>query len=407
MKRFSFGKYAAAAAMSAAKQAYKRRSSKPKSKGKPRASTSTKKLARRGRSRTVTRRTRGGNTDPDGSMVYSRLTRNFGRPARYTIKNAITAIRRSEKPITFITRFLTPFASAGGGIALNSYEGGTPFVGWYPVHLYDLTSCNNQQNNSVLTHVPGVFLWRDSTAPAGTQQCRWQSLRSQLPSTGAVEISRWHLDQSETPNNYIDTFPNQSSTMKWVDIKLMCHGATNVPTKYRIELVQINRDYVPRPQGGLMYDQPGLPSDYDEFWHYMARPYTASPFAMEGSHHRKHYRVVHSIDFTLQPRDADIGGTVTPFKEVKIFKHLNRHCRYDWEKFSSSAGLLDNDDFRMPLYDAENQTTVHPSKRLFLMIRATTVTVTTPPAEFFEGGAGGSTIPTYDYSIRTRHIVNQ
>lgn len=368
----------------------------------------------RGRFMVRTRRRR--MTDPDSSQLFTRLTRKYGRYRRPTVRRLNRRVTSLEDKSIYFWRHLSPFSSNGGSIYLVNWESSAPPANdtisrYYPVHCYDLTSIPNYVNGVVSNYSPGLPMMSSAIAPGLTARTRWDKALAGQSVTGTPQ-STWAIEYSTGGGSTLDQLPGKSSHQKWVDIKMMCHGAVNFPVKYSIQIVQFRNQCHPRFE--RIPDVPNTVVNYDEFWHYMARPYTYSPHATELSNLKRNMRVLKNISFILQPRDSSFNGTVVPFKEVKIFWKCDKTNRYNWEEGADNApgGILDNDYAGTATVAQKNSNTVKPELRTFLIVRATAapiVSLTVP--QLWNGDSGDAvnfnTTPSYDISIRTKHHYNE
>lgn len=378
----------------------RRRSSKASVRRKGR----TRLGKRRGPPGTRTRLKRRKIDDSSGSMVSSRVALKLGRYKRVTLRSLARDFRREQSLLVLAFRNLTPYTSSGGAEYLRNWSAiDNTTSREFPLHLFELTCCPNVQNGGSVDPYVGYKL-QDSAVPgSGNSYCKFASIYSKRLSD-AVDTNSWSREKTSQQSSSNQLYPYNNSVLKWVDIKLVCHGAATFPTKYDISLVQFTRPKL-MPQLGARNETADIDKTYDEFYNYLVRPYAYNPLASEGAtEYRKYIKVLHRVNFVLQPRDIDNDTIVTPFKEVKIFKKLDRFINYDWISKPNTGEVFPMQNTNTaPNFSASNSTSPYPTRRIFLMIRATSKLEESGTAAPPEPTDPNAVWPSYDYSIRTKH----
>lgn len=395
------------AAARVAKYAVKRRRAPPANSRRVRPRTAPRLNLKRSRTptRTITKRRRRTN-ESGGGELYSRLLTKGGRYKKRSLANLYKTVRNNVHSVVYCYRHLTPFTSVGGARFLRNFYTGSPSspdVMEYPCHFFDITSCNNIVNNSYALGEPGFITGGTNPATSGFSGISFGKLNA-LSIQSGVSVPTWSVEKtSGSTSNTVGFTPHNHSTLKWADIKLICHGAKNFPTKYDISLITFRRkSVVPQYPGFILDPQDAASSDIDEFYNYLIRPYIYSTIATEGASAKfnKYFKTIKRVNFILQPRDSSDAGSVTPFKEIKWFQKMDRNCNFDWTGNSDSAitvGAPRPIGDEAPIFDSNTfNTNVYPTRRVFLMIRATAnaSSAVTPSTD---------ETPSYDFSIRTKH----
>jgi len=103
----------------------------------------------------------------------------------------------------------------------------------------------------------------------------------------------------------------------------------------------------------------------------------------------KGIKILNSETFIMNPKEST-EATSTHYKQIDIFKWMNRKCTYNWNQDIGTGTSTDVPGFNL----GETSTTVHPKARIFLMISG----------QSGLSAADTSTLhPSYDLVIRTCH----
>lgn len=399
------------AAVGVAKYAVKRRRAPPANSRRVRPRTAPRLNLKRSRSatKTITKKRRKVPTDSGGEL-YTRASYKSGRYQRKTLSNLYKTVRRNFHSNVCCFRYLTPFQSVGGAIPLRNLRGGTAgtYTYEYPIHMYDITGTTNVLGGVAQNHKPGFQVFGSEAPATGYPGISFGQISGLSIGSGTLFSDMTMEDTSGSTLNSIGFLPHDKSTFKWSDIKLICHGAKNFPTKYDISFVTIKRRYLVPELNTLPIPVPGTTNldteEIEEFYNYLMKPYTYSTIATEGaSKFRKYFKTLKRINFVLQPRDSSDSGSVTPFKEVKIFQKWDRFCKFDWSGDAQFQTIMDRtapipQSDLAPQFDSSSMsTTVYPTRRIYMMIRATSSYLTAVPSVPTDWW------PTYDISLRTKH----
>lgn len=386
----------------------RRRAGQKTPKNLKRTRTAPRLHKKRSRSVSRTRRQLFKKQRPDDSgQLYSKAAYKFGRYKSKSLKNLYKTVNNNLHTNVHVYRALSPFTSVGGSTQLRNLRGGTAgtYTYEFPVHMFDLTCASNVINGVFTPGAPSYKVLGSETPATGLSPISFGQVDAISTETGGSLIT-WKTEAtSGSSSSAIGFVPHNHSVLKWADIKLILHGAKNYPTKYDISLVQFKRrSVVPISNSAQPITFDGDTGDIDEFYNYLYKPYTYSTIATEGAtKFRKYFKTLKRVNFILQPRDSSDSGSVTPFKELKIFQKFDRPCWFDWSGENTNIAGTDtvaipNSNLAPNYTSREFSTSVYPTKRIFLMIRATSEFQTATPA------TPTDVWPTYDFSIRTKHV---
>lgn len=373
-----------------------------------RTKTAPRTSKKRSRSMTRTKRQLFKKQKPDDSgQLYSKASYKFGRYKSKSLRNLYKTVNNNLHSNVLVYRALSPFTSVGGSTALRNIRAGAAgtYTYEFPIHMFDLTCASNVINGVFVPGSPSYKVLGSETPASGYSPISFGNVDAISTETGGSLIT-WKTEAtSGSTSNAIGFVPHNHSILKWADIKLICHGAKNYPTKYDISLVQFKRrSVVPIANSAQPVTVEGDTGDIDEFYNYLYKPYTYSTIATEGAtKFRKYFKTLKRVNFILQPRDTSDSGSVTPFKELKIFQKFDRGCWFDWSGENTNPAGTDtvaipNSNLAPNYTSREFSTSVYPTKRIFLMIRATSEFQSATPAQVTD------VWPTYDFSIRTKHV---
>jgi len=221
---------------------------------------------------------------------------------------------------------------------------------WFntPVHLYDLTSTPNAKDSTVMDYSPGCNpVFTDATNAA---TIAWDS---------ANLLRNWSLENAPITNIAIQAYPGAECTLNWVKVRMLCYPPSGMVSRFQIDIVQFTDDRVVPLEAATEFSA--------AFWQAQVKQFSHSPLEQGYAKYSKYLKVLHRETFIMEPKDSSETGEANHYREVNIFKRLNRSLRYDWE-----------DKDRMNMIGAEGQinlssnfkTVVEPRKRIFLMVRA-------------------------------------
>lgn len=286
---------------------------------------------------------------------------------------------------------------------LNNIDGGVGnqyFSNYYtagsnagvPLYLVELNSCINNVNGNITGHSPVYKAERNES-----RGYVWSSLQGQT--AGGVTLdSAWQVERSGQNSTITDNYPGQSSILSWVDIRMDLFGCKNHPTKFVIEVCQLDEDLCPAV--GTNSD-----NNHVRFWDAQIRPFISNPNLHQISYGDKKYKKV------IDSRVIEIGPTSTTesdqdphVKTLQLFYKFNRRCNYAWKDFiAAPAENPSNAQLTtvfIPQAQGDNQTQVHPRARLFLLVRAVKFV-----RNALYGDQTNVDTPSWNLQVRTKHMV--
>lgn len=321
-----------------------------------------------------------------GNGAYNQWTQRYASAkfGRMTLRK----ILKNNMDTTIFTWQNIKQFGGGGTMWLSNHNEGT--VRSLPCYAFDLTSCNNIVNNTLVGGLPMHRLRKAAGNGANT----WINASGQAPD--GTSSATWNVERSGHNINTQVAYPNDNSILKWASIEMECWGCKNYPTKFTVELCQFNEDVVPAFDGD---------SNYDEFWDSMIKSYTFNPLlTMQNGYGQKKMKVLRRYNIDIDPTASFENDADPHVKTFKMYFKLNRRCQYDWKFANPNPQTITVNQFDTAQYkqeDQENNTVVHPNARVFLLVRATDYTVKPDAASVNTTNA-----PSFSMKVRTAHVIN-
>lgn len=320
-----------------------------------------------GTTTTTTRRTK--ETDVT-QAEYSRRTTAIGRKPKQSLKQAWKLLNSNIASTVYGAAAYNQFAGATGtNRLLNTSTTTTTGTFIAPCHLWELTSAPNVINGVVTN--PNVQWELTFTNPTSTGTVGWNN------------SSPLFVANADNVSTSFNTYPMGNDTLDWIKAKLLFYCPTTIPCRIQIDLVQLK-------DTRLLPDAANNSAFATAFWQSMVKRFAYSPMESGNTKYQKYLTVLHSQQFIMHPKESTENVNTT-YKEVQIFKRMNRRCTYDWQDQDTMTMLGQETQQNAP---ALLSTQVHPRARIFLMIRAQANN-----AAAFDA----SKMPTYDYSINLKH----
>lgn len=274
-----------------------------------------------------------------------------------------------------------------GYAGLEYYDAGA--ITNFPLHIYDLTQCVNNNNGNIITGRPGYVLRVNDT----TGGIEFANLTGQNNAgVGSTEL--------QTEYNPSFGYPFDRSILKWVQIKLNLHGCVQKPTKFEITLCQLNEQVQTTGMGGSFS---GTGNIQLGFWQSLIRNMTHNNLdTTQYPEVKRSLRVWKRFTYVIQPTSSSENDSAPHQKVVNYFFRMNRRMRYDWQQTQKNILTPANMEANgWEVMNNENNAGVDPKARVFLMIRAlNTVKLATAPTD-------SSTTPSYDFIMRFGHAVTR
>jgi len=299
---------------------------------------------------------------------------SYGRKPKNDFANLSRFVRGNISRTVFGIHQVSRFGGLSGAVGLAQIQA-TPGVQVVtPVHMYDITGCVNTRAGVINTPYTSWYLTfanETSTALA--------SLVS--------NVYRFAVESSPNATSIVQNYPGPSSIMRWAQAKLMFYAPTTVPSKISVQIVQfIDEELCPDPRVGTTKV---LSARASAWYQAYTKKQMYSPIETSQSLGFKGIKVLHSETFIMNPKEST-EATSTHYKQLDIFKWMNRKCNYLWDQ-DIGTGVQSP----TPGQNAGvNDTTVHPRARVFLLISAQAGLST----------ALTSTLhPSYDIVLRTQH----
>jgi len=310
----------------------------------------------------------------EAEFVSKRLT--YGRKPKNNFQNLSRFVRGNISRTVFGMHEVSPFGGAAGKLTLGHVQASPGTVLQVPMHMYDLTSVVNASGGVVSSPNTGWYLTFSSELPTATGSF------SELGSAKDFVV-----EASPNQTTIVQNYPGPSSIMRWAQARMIFYAPLSVPSKIKVQMVQfIDEELCPDSTLPATHSLTLRASAWYQSY-FKAQMY--SPIETTQSLGFKGIKVLHSEVFIMNPKSSD-EQTSTHYKQLDIFKWMNRKCNYAWN--NDNGTNLQNDT--PAINTGENATTVHPRARIFLMITGQSGRTTD----------GSNTVtPSYDIVLRTQH----
>lgn len=190
------------------------------------------------------------------------------------------------------------------------------------------------------------------------------SFQAGVDNTGASNAN-WITERNTGVNN-ADQFVHDHSLLKWFEARLDLWGCKKAPTKFVIELIQLDEDVQPNTNAT------NSDGAYVDFWDSEFKPYVFNPSVNTIQYGVKRMkRVLDSKVVYINPTSSTESDVDPHCKTVRMFYNLNRQTRYDWKDQVTTIladPTMESNAFNQAI-DAV-QTQVAPKARLYFMIKA-------------------------------------
>lgn len=347
-----------------------------------------------------------------GFNTYVRGRVRSGRRMRIGRKKLIAA-KTEVVPRLLRYSAISPYSGTAGYHKLVNYRNTTSGDLWLPVHLYDLTAIVNNVFGTVCSMPVGY-----QPKILASNLVNFYNLNGSKPDGTDYAKSYYVMERWEDRYTNNNVHFGARAFHCWVQIKLVLYSILTTPTRFTVEMVQFNdEDCLPDDPNNINYDEtvsdtvvtvsqrkPGL--DSAQFWADMMKPYVYNPIATNIGNWRSKYKCIKKKDFLVQPRSTVNSDTTTPNTvELSWFHNFNSSRKYLWETkrgATLNTDIQNDDDF--PATDNRDvSTNVDPSKRIYLMIKATALPQTGAADWAQNSAAVNSSHPTYDILIRNKY----
>lgn len=213
----------------------------------------------------------------------------------------------------------------------------------YPVYLWDLTCVNNQVNRPDTGALELCYpvVGRRLCQRNDTTNNRYNFFtESQLgrDSDDNADSAYWQLEETSTSVTSTGT----RAMINWCDIRMLIYGATDRPSRVRVDLVQFEEDEACPlgsyfTAGGTNFVQNEEPDavvvnsteekPWNDMWSNWTAPLVGNPITHRGSGKKHPIKVKYSKTFEFQPIDNGERDTRGHMREF--------HLRYNMDKVHS------------------------------------------------------------------------
>lgn len=322
----------------------------------------------------------------EGTGSYAQWTQRYAqaRFGRLTPKKIDSlSLERS----IFTHRRIGPFNDYGQYFLSNRLEANGNLQ--LPLMLFELNSCNNLIDGSVVNHAPVKRMFQ---AAAGG--INWLDVQGH-ETDGSTLSAAWQVENSGHTTSSVGTYPGDIAIHKWSSVDLELWGCRNKPTKFTIQLVQFSEDVLP--------DYNTASGQRQEFWQSLIKHYTYSPLAkMDDGYSRKKMKILKQYKVNIDPTANYENDPDPHVKTMKIFYRFNRKCNFKWMFNNAQPQSITNmNDADWKQEAGQNQTQVHPNARIYLMVRASNFTRLESTAT-----VDNTTNPSISWVMRTCWLSN-
>lgn len=349
------------------------------------------------------------------SVPYEKGTARLGKKPRFTLRQLKKEALQDNHFTVFRYQYCSTPDDPRGAIVCGYRFNSSDTLGdtdtkymVYPCHTFDITSCINTSGIGITQYAPGLGLSRPRVSDTSLQNLGFYNIIPAQSSGGVTQSNgHWQIETTSAPNISGACCPGAKSIMQWADIRLILYGRASNYTKYVVELVQFDHDHC--PDAVRLSRVASQSRNCEEFNEYLVKPFISNPILTNNTALRKYMKVLYHKEVNIQPKDGDFNNPQPNAKELRIFKWMNRLCRYNWDNIDGATNIP-NEDMSWRLTQGTYRNTVEPKARIYLMIRAQTTLETTDQAvagydAYTATNTHSNLYPTYDILIRTKHNI--
>lgn len=285
-------------------------------------------------------------------------------------QTSLTVVARDPTPMNLIRSIMEPqwFRAQG----LTQYD---TTCGFYPianrlepsgnvilpVHVWDLTCCQNYNGAITVTPDVGHFLWFSSTAANANAWCG--PLKGQ--DADGNTIGSCSLLKENTTGNMTTTFPNRKAFHHWSHVKMNLYGCRKRATKFKVELILVKEEYAD------FIEAAETNTEKKKLFDYLSRPYMYTNLNAGDQQVKNDFKILKSYETVIAPSRTDEWGGSTPVPHIQTlnwFINHNRIRRYDW-KSGDPGNHLQNAGYDTE-FATNYQSRTDTRTRLYLLVRA-------------------------------------
>lgn len=352
------------------------------------------------------------------------------RSGKRVKRKSVNYLYRLQKAITStcVLRWNAMSEYDTNGFLKIGYNRTTPATGpgdyQYPVYIFDLTSCRMNVLGSALTANP---MYRLTSDTVGNGNFTWTVVSGQPPAGGG-SAAGWQMEQGRGSDVVANTPTfGLNSMLAWSDIRLAMYGATNQTTRFTVSFIQfVDETYhpnadkkdpaVPAALDSTVNDQQGR---FNAAMVEFVKPLVYHPLHTAGNA-KNVFRVLESRTFSVQPDTQTNEAKASPNVCYKLFKRMNRICKWQWQTSDKkatttstehkivpdAAGGLDTSPDYNQFFGGTKKPFVHPNARVYMMITAQAYTRTGigPDGSTVEATAANQ--PSIDVQVRNKWLYD-
>lgn len=306
-------------------------------------------------------------------------------------------VKSNVQPDIFRFQNLSRYDYSSGAIPCSLRSNGGDLI--LPIHIYDVTRLTQGTDAAPA----GSFLYRSSATPWTAER---GSLYGQNPDGTSTGQIKWHVEQSSAPYDTVERCFHE-----YTQIKLNLYGVRSRSTRWLIQLVMVKEELAD------FYNGSSSNGGKRQLYDYLATPFIFNNLNVGDTKIGKQYlKILRQYEVTLDPMNTTIGAVddvdglrstgVPKMHTLKWFIRHNRGRDFSW--YRERDIVIENGAEWPQNYtnSALCQEQVEPKKRVYLMIRAMSPSITNGSMDYTNYAVDENVEPSYDILLRNKWRSN-